>query len=197
MHLVQSLRESGFVSDLFDDYRVGDVVGLFVQLSKAQIGVILEINHKLCLNLQYLHPLPQLALPLLLPLFDHPIQKRQNFLIVNGLFNSRCFLELSLKSLLQLLTPIPEVHFKGSELREGGLIVGQAIPIHSFKIFVLHGLLQSYPFAHILTVHPPHQVPEGRTEQLRTKQQLSIARFGEDYVLRSPSEGRASHHQMV
>jgi hypothetical protein len=131
------------------------------------------------------------------PPLRSPHSKKAKILIVNSLFNSRCFLELSLKSLLQFLTPIPEVHFKGSELREGGLIVGQVIPIHPFIIFVLHGLLQSYPFAHILTVHPPHQVPEGRTEQLRAKEQLSIARFGEDDVLRSPSEGRAPHHQMV
>lgn len=149
------------------------------------------------MDLQYLHPSYELISPLLLPLFNHPIQERQNLLIVNGLFNSRRFLELSLKPFLQLFALIPEVYFEGSELGEGSVISGQIIPINSFKIFVFHGLFQSYPFVHILTVHPSHEVPEGRTEQLRTKEQLSIARFREDDVFRASSEGRTSHHQMI
>jgi hypothetical protein len=102
--LAQRVREILLFSDLFNYNGIGDVVGLLIQLSEAEVGVLLVIYHQLGLNLKDLDTSSQIVLPLLLDFREEAIDKWKNFEFIYFLFHFLSLFKLPLVFALQLFT---------------------------------------------------------------------------------------------
>lgn len=141
------------LGDLFDHHWVDDVPCFFVELSEADVCVVFEVDHQLGLDLKDVSSGLKLFLPLLFSFCYDPIDMGNDLFLVNLLLDFSGLLELGFVTAHQFLCLHSQVLLHWSQLIQSLLISGQMLPIHTLEVLVLHDLMKSQPFTHVLFVH--------------------------------------------